>query len=88
MRHAQPHQANQLTTVRTVKNGFNLHVNSSLRCHISILSHFTIPAVRSQNVTNKSCLVCVKSEKYAFWVTLRLTGSMRQGESEQNTLHY
>ena len=29
------------------------------------------PAVFSQNVTNKSCLVCVKSEKYAFGVTLR-----------------
>ena len=30
-----------------------------------------IPAVVSQNVTNKSCLVCVMSEKYAFWFTLR-----------------
>ena len=30
-----------------------------------------IPAVVSQNVTNKSCLVCVKSKKYASWVTLR-----------------
>ena len=30
-----------------------------------------IPAVGSQKVTNKSCLVCVMSEKYAFWVTLR-----------------
>ena len=29
------------------------------------------PAVLSQNVTNKSCLVCVMSEKYASWVTLR-----------------
>ena len=29
------------------------------------------PAVVLQNVTNKSCLVCVMSEKYAFWVTLR-----------------
>ena len=28
-------------------------------------SKFSIPAVISQNVTNKSCLVCVKSEKYA-----------------------
>ena len=32
---------------------------------------FPIPAVKSQNVINKSCLVCVKSEKYASWVTLR-----------------
>ena len=30
------------------------------------------PSVESQNVTNKSCLLFVKSEKYAFWVTLRL----------------
>ena len=36
-----------------------------------VLSRFTIPAVISQNVTNKSCLVCVMSEKYASWVTLR-----------------
>ena len=28
------------------------------------------------------------SEKYAFLVTLRLTGSMRQGEAEQLTLHH
>ena len=25
----------------------------------------------SQNVSNKSCLVCAMSEKYSFWVTLR-----------------
>ena len=30
-----------------------------------------IPVVVSENVTNKSYLVCVMSEKYAFWVTLR-----------------
>ena len=30
-----------------------------------------IPAVVSENVTNKSCLVCDKSEKYPSWVTLR-----------------
>ena len=32
---------------------------------------FLFPAVVSQNVTNKSCLACVKSEKYASWVTNR-----------------
>ena len=47
-----------------------------------------IPAVVSQNVTNKSCLVCVMSEKYAFWVTLRLLGSILQGKVELHTLHY
>ena len=30
-----------------------------------------IPAVVSQNVTNKSCLECVIIENYSFWVTLR-----------------
>ena len=29
-----------------------------------------VPAVVSQNVTNKSCLVCAMSEKYSFWVTI------------------
>ena len=29
------------------------------------------PTVVSQTVTNKGCLVCVMSEKYACWVTLR-----------------
>ena len=46
-------------------------------CQHSVPSYFTIPAVGSQNVTNKSFLVCVKSKKYAFRVTLRFTGSMR-----------
>ena len=41
-----------------------------------------------QNVTNKSCLVCVKSEKHAFWVTLRLLGPMQQGKAKLHTLHY
>ena len=29
-----------------------------------------ISTVISQNVTNKSCFACIKSEKYAFLVTL------------------
>ena len=45
-------------------------------------------AVVSQNVTNKSFLVRVKSEKYSFWVTLRSLGSMRQGEAEIHALQY
>ena len=28
-----------------------------------------IPAVAQQSVSNKSCLLCVMSEKYIFWVT-------------------
>ena len=49
-------------------NYFNLHICPSLRQ--PVLFHFTIAVVGSQNVTNESWLVCVKSEKYAFWVTL------------------
>ena len=40
------------------------------------------------NVTDKSFLVCVKSEKYAFWATLRHLGAMQQGKAELLTLHY
>ena len=44
---------------------------------------FPIPAVASQNVTNKSCFVCVMSEKYASWVTLRTQWDRCQrGEAE------
>ena len=42
------------------------------------MSHFhffQFPAVVSQNVTNKSCLACVKSENYASWVTLDPSGT-------------
>ena len=62
-------------------------VHPPVRRH-PVPSHFTIPAIRSQNVNNKSCLVGAKSEKYAFWVTLRLIRSMRQGEAELCKLHY
>ena len=44
-------------------------------------SEFPIPAVVSKNGNDKSCLVCVKSEKYAFLVTLRPLWSMREGEA-------
>ena len=45
-------------------------------------------AVVLQNVTDKSCLVCVKSEKQAFKVTLRVLGSMRGGKAKLCTLQY
>ena len=42
-----------------------------------------IPAVVSEKVTNKSCLVSLMSEKYAFWVNLRpQSDRCRQGEAE------
>jgi len=49
---------------------FNLHVCLSICrlsfavCHLSRFE-FSISTVESHNISNKSCLVCVKSEKYA-----------------------
>ena len=49
----------------------------------------SIPAEVSQNVTNKDCLICVKSKKYASWVTLRpLWDHCRRGEAEVRTLDF
>ena len=49
----------------------------------------SIPAVVQQNVTNKSCLVCVMSEKYAFWITLRpQSDRCRRGEAEVRILDF
>ena len=48
-----------------------------------------IPAVVLENVTNKSCLVCDKSEKYASWVTHRpQSDRCRQGEAEVSILDF
>ena len=49
----------------------------------------SIHAVVSQNVTIKSYLVCVKSEKYASWVTLRPQWDRcRRGEAEVRILNF
>ena len=65
---------------------FNIYIiNTALALAVSASRHtfrFPILAVVSQNVTNKICLVCVWSEKYSLWVTLRPLGSMRQSEAE------
>ena len=65
-------------------NYFNFHVCLSIRPSVPSVSSILcvqklIPvyAVGSQNVTNRSFLLSVKSEKYAFWVTLRPLGFMR-----------
>ena len=48
-----------------------------------------IPTVVQQNITNKSCLICVMSEKYAFWVTLRpKSDRCRQGEAKVRILNF
>ena len=58
-------------------NYFNLHVCPSIwwRPRWRPTFDFPIAAVVSQSVTNKSCLICVESEKYAFLVTLIPLGS-------------
>ena len=77
-----------------LNNYFRLHVCLSVRPSVrtyvrtSHFHFFRIPAVVSQNVTNKSCLACVKSEKYVVWVTLRPLGSMRQCEAEVRIEQY
>ena len=74
-------------------NCFKLHVCPSLHL-VSLfyyLPHFRIslPAVVSQNITNRSCLVSVKSEKYASWVTFRPHWDRcRQGEAEVRVLDF
>ena len=59
-------------------NYFILHVSSSIR-PIGVYNPFAshpvtlpIPTVVSQNASYKSCLVCVKSVKYAVYVMLNL----------------
>ena len=54
-----------------------------------VLNKVHIPAVVSQNVTNKSCLVCVKSEKYESWVTFTpQLNRCCQGEAEMRILDF
>ena len=66
-----------------LNNYFGLHVCLSFRGYVCHTLRFQVAL---QNVTNKCSLVCVKSEKYAFWVTLRLLGSMQQGKAELHIL--
>ena len=65
-----------LSHVRNLNNYFDFHVclsirpfvRSSVRVCVRKLAKF--PAVVWQNVTNKSCLVCVQSVQYASWLNL------------------
>ena len=56
-----------------------VHLSSVVCLHYTF--KFRIIAVVSKNVTNKSRLVYSKSKKYAFWVTKRPLGSMRQSKA-------
>ena len=60
-----------------LNNYFHFHVRLSIRVCVCVsVCLFVCPKkipfseVVSQNVTNKSCLMCVQSEKYASWVNL------------------
>ena len=71
-----------------LNNYFDFHVCPSIR--LPCVRNLTpLSVVLSQNVTNKSCLVCVKSEKYASWVTLRPQWNhCRRGEAEVRILDF
>ena len=57
--------------------------------HPCVRKEAPFPEVLSQNVNNKSCLVCVMSEKYASWVTLRPQWERyRRGKSEVRILNF
>ena len=47
-----------------------------------------IPVEVSQIVTNKSCLLCVQSQKYALWVTFSPLGLMKRGKAVLHNLRY
>ena len=56
---------------------------------LSVQTLTSIPASVSQNVNDKSCLVSVKSEKYASWFTLRPQWDrLRRGEAEVRILDF
>ena len=76
-----------------LNNYFNFHVRLSFRPSVlrppSVRKLASIPAVVQQIVTNKRCLVCAMSEKYAFWVTLRpKSDPCRRGEAEVRILDF
>ena len=85
-----------LCFVGNLNNYFNFHVRLSIFPFVpfrSVRPCFwtltSVSAVVSQYVTNKSCLVCVQSEKYASWVNLthQLDCSCR-GEAEVRILNF
>ena len=57
-------------------------------CEVCHTFDFPIYAVVLQDITNESCLVCIKSEKYVFWVTIRPLGSMKRDKSKLLKLQY
>ena len=63
--------------------------NCQRSLNIKIDEKLILTSVVSQYVINKSSLVCVRSEKYAFWVTLRSQSDCcRRGEAEIRILDF
>ena len=87
-------QINSIPMTTLSKILFPCHVCLSIRLSVRPFVRVSkklapFPAVAWQNVTNKSCLVCVKSEKYASWVTLRPQWDCCcRGEAEVRTLDF
>ena len=82
-----------ILTLYNLNNYFNFHVCLSIRPSVpsvpSVRKLTSIPTRVSQNIPNKSCLVCVKSEKYASWVTFRSQWDRcRQGEAKVRILNF
>ena len=78
-----------------LNNYFRLHVCLSFRTYVrtyvrpSHFHFFQFPAVVSQNVTNKSCLACVKNEKYASWVIISPQWDCScRGQAEVRTIDF
>ena len=76
-----------------LNNYFNFHVYLSVlpppSVNACVRKLAPFPAVASQTFTNKGCLVCVMSEKYACWVTLRpQSDCCHQGEAKVRILDF
>ena len=67
---------------RNLFNYFNLHVCLSFQPSVII----SIPAIGLQNATNKTCLVCVKSENMHSWSPLYPLGT--SGKEKLSHIHY
>ena len=99
-KHASPEENNKWGDIHKwngnggliyLNNYFDFHVRlsirSSVRSCVRRLNQF--PAVVPQNVTNKSCLECIKSEKYASWVTLSPQSDRYcRGEAEVRIINF
>ena len=66
---------------------FNIFVCPPILCHVVMTSLHPVPRFVSQNITDESFLVRIKSEIKAFMVTLKPFVSMKRGDTELPTFH-